>query len=207
MKQGCHITGNRTRVLAHQRPTKSALITIVIIIFIIIIFVSFGFTIIIIIIIIIITSENLVLHTSSRQQSNIRQDPWQDSLIKCHANVPKFSLWWSNLFNLINLPEVSQVFPDAEFLKSATFLQTWFHQNLCTSSWIQTMYGYLIFLTQSFWKAVLLAYHTLHLLQKRSFLRNCIKCCPVTQLHIPTERRYSPKNTTPNGIVILGLLF
>ena len=72
MKQGCHITGNRTRVLAHQRPTKSALITIVIIIFIIIIFVSFGFT---IIIIIIITSENLVLHTSSRQQSNIRQDP------------------------------------------------------------------------------------------------------------------------------------
>ena len=52
MKQGCNITGNRTRVLAHQRPTPSALTTIVIIIFIIIIFVSLGFT-----IIIIITSE------------------------------------------------------------------------------------------------------------------------------------------------------
>ena len=51
MKQGCNITGNRTRVLAHQRPTPSALTTIVIIIFIII-FVSLGFT-----IIIIITSE------------------------------------------------------------------------------------------------------------------------------------------------------
>ena len=197
MKQGCHITGNRTRVLAHQRPTKSALITIVIIIFIIIIFVSFGFT---IIIIIIITSENLVLHTSSRQQSNIRQDPWQDSLIKCHANVPKFSLWWSNLFNIINLPEVSQVFPDAEFLKSATFLQTWFHQNLCTSSWIQTMYGYLIFLTQSFWKVVPFEYYPLHLLQKCSFLGNCTKCCTVTQLHIPIERRYSPKIPTLMGL-------
>ena len=106
---------------------------------------------------------------------------------------------------------MSQVFPDAELLKSATFLQTWFHQNLCRSSWIQTMYGYLIFLTQSSWKAVLLVYYPLHLLQKCSFFRNCIKCCTVTQLHIPIERRYSPKNSTPRlmtiVIVILELLF
>ena len=71
LKQGRNITRNRTRVLAHQRPVPPALITIVIIILIIIIFVSLGFT----IIIIIITSENLVLYTSSRQQSKIRQDP------------------------------------------------------------------------------------------------------------------------------------
>ena len=100
---------------------------------------------------------------------------------------------------------MSQVFPDAELLKSATFLQTWFHQNLCRSSWIQTMYGYLIFLTQSSWKAVLFVYYPLHLLQKCSFFRNCIKCCTVTQLHIPIERRYSPKNSTPGTIVIVNL--
>ena len=188
-------------MIAHQRPTPSSLSTIVILIFIIIIFVSVGLS----IIIILITSDNLVLYTSSRQQSKIRQDSWQDSLIKCHANVPKFTLWWSNLFNLINLPEVSQVFPDAGLLKSATFLQTWFHQNLCTSSWIQTMYGYLIFLTQNFWKAVLFVYYPLYLQQKCSFFRNCIKCCTVTQLHIPIEKRYSPKNTTPNEILILRL--
>ena len=125
--------------------------------------------------------------------------------------MPKFSLWWSNLFNLINLPEVSQVFPDAELLKYATFLQTWFHQNLCRSSWIQTMYGYSTFLTQSSLKAVLFVYYPLHLLQKCSFFRNCIKCCTVTQLHIPIERRYSPKNSTPRlmtiVIVILEPLF
>ena len=106
---------------------------------------------------------------------------------------------------------MSQVFPDAELLKYATFLQTWFHQNLCRSSWIQTMYGYSTFLTQSSLKAVLFVYYPLHLLQKCSFFRNCIKCCTVTQLHIPIERRYSPKNSTPRlmtiVIVILEPLF
>ena len=158
MKQGCNITGNRTRVLAQSKADSISTY-----------YYCYHY----------FHHHHLcqprfyhhhhhhfralVLYTSSRQQSKI------------HANVPKFSLSWSNLFNLINLPEVSQVFPDAELLKSATFLQTWFHQNLCRSSWIQTMYGYLIFLTQSSWKAVLFVYYPLHLLQKCSFFRNCIK--------------------------------